>query len=32
VVEPGETLYLPAGWAHATVNLGQSVFVSSFLL
>lgn len=28
---PGEVLFLPHGWWHATLNLGQSVFISVFV-
>jgi hypothetical protein len=28
---PGEILYLPGMWWHATLNLGQTVFISSFV-
>lgn len=27
-VAPGEVLYIPAGWFHATINLGETVSVS----
>ena len=27
-VQPGEVLYLPAGWFHATINIGETVSVS----
>ncbi|PRP85664.1 jmjC domain-containing protein 8-like [Planoprotostelium fungivorum] len=31
MLRPGEILYLPHGWWHATLNLGQSVFISVFV-
>ena len=31
VLGPGEVLYLPHGWWHATLNLGESVFISVFV-
>jgi len=31
VLRPKEILYLPHGWWHATMNLGQSVFISVFI-
>eukprot|EP00995_Heteronema_vittatum_P011879 NODE_764_length_1187_cov_349.498243_g543_i0.p1 GENE.NODE_764_length_1187_cov_349.498243_g543_i0~~NODE_764_length_1187_cov_349.498243_g543_i0.p1 ORF type:complete len:313 (-),score=82.19 NODE_764_length_1187_cov_349.498243_g543_i0:168-1106(-) len=31
VIEPGEVLYFPAMWYHATVNLGDTVFISTFV-
>lgn len=27
---PGEVLYFPSNWWHAVINLGETVFVSSF--
>lgn len=27
----GEVLYLPTGWWHATLNVGQTVFISTFV-
>jgi mannose-6-phosphate isomerase class I len=29
-IGPGEVLYFPSGWWHAVVNVGETVFVSSF--
>lgn len=29
-IGPGEVLYFPNGWYHATLNLGASVFMSTF--
>ncbi len=31
VIAPGDLLYFPKGWWHATVNVGTSVFMSTFL-
>ena len=31
VLSPGEVLYLPHGWWHATLNFGESVFISVFV-
>lgn len=31
VVRPGEMLYLPGKWHHATLNIGESVFMSAFV-
>ncbi|XP_068193699.1 jmjC domain-containing protein 8 [Antennarius striatus] len=30
-IRPGEVLYFPDGWWHATLNLENSVFISTFL-
>eukprot|EP01026_Neomeris_dumetosa_P078475 TRINITY_DN84912_c0_g1_i2.p3 TRINITY_DN84912_c0_g1~~TRINITY_DN84912_c0_g1_i2.p3 ORF type:complete len:135 (-),score=6.29 TRINITY_DN84912_c0_g1_i2:167-571(-) len=30
IIGPGELLYFPSEWWHATINLGETVFVSSF--
>mmetsp|Transcript_20702 Transcript_20702/g.53029 ORF Transcript_20702/g.53029 Transcript_20702/m.53029 type:complete len:345 (-) Transcript_20702:101-1135(-) len=30
VIGPGEALYFPSMWWHATVNIGEGVFMSSF--
>ena len=30
-VEEGEAVYFPDGWWHATLNLDESVFMSSFV-
>eukprot|EP01025_Chloroclados_australasicus_P011274 TRINITY_DN1487_c1_g1_i2.p2 TRINITY_DN1487_c1_g1~~TRINITY_DN1487_c1_g1_i2.p2 ORF type:complete len:176 (-),score=6.70 TRINITY_DN1487_c1_g1_i2:429-956(-) len=30
IIKPGEILYFPSDWWHATVNIGETVFVSSF--
>mmetsp|Transcript_29223 Transcript_29223/g.93897 ORF Transcript_29223/g.93897 Transcript_29223/m.93897 type:complete len:102 (+) Transcript_29223:602-907(+) len=30
-IEPGELLYFPDNWFHATLNIGQSVFMSTFV-
>jgi quercetin dioxygenase-like cupin family protein len=30
-VGEGEAVYFPAGWWHATLNLDESVFMSSFV-
>ena len=29
-IVPGEVLYFPSNWWHAVVNVGETVFVSSF--
>ena len=29
-IRPGEVLYFPSMWWHAVVNLGETVFMSSF--
>ena len=31
VIEPGDLLYFPKDWYHAIVNLGTTVFMSTFL-
>lgn len=31
VIEPGEALYFPNSWYHATLNIGETVFVSTFI-
>jgi len=31
VLVPGDVLYFPRGWWHATVNIGNTVFMSTFL-
>jgi len=31
VIEPGEVLWFPANWYHATLNIGQTVFMSTFV-
>lgn len=31
IIWPGDLLYFPTGWAHAVVNIGTSVFMSTFL-
>nr|CAB3257803.1 bifunctional arginine demethylase and lysyl-hydroxylase JMJD6-A [Phallusia mammillata] len=31
VIKPGEVLYFPDKWWHATLNIEESVFISSFL-
>lgn len=31
VVNPGETLYIPDWWWHATLNIGETVFISTFV-
>lgn len=31
VCEPGDLLYIPADWYHATLNIGETVFMSTFL-
>lgn len=31
VLRPGEALYFPSHWWHATINVGETVFMSSFL-
>ena len=31
VIEPGDLLYFPSDWYHAIVNLGTTVFMSTFL-
>ena len=31
VIHPGDLLYFPNGWYHAIVNLGETVFMSTFL-
>lgn len=31
VLQPGEVLYLPSDWWHSTLNIGQSVFISTFV-
>ena len=30
IIVPGEVLYFPSNWWHAVVNVGETVFVSSF--
>ena len=30
-LQVGEVLYLPGGWHHATLNIGESVFMSTFV-
>jgi len=32
VIEPGEVLYFPDKWYHATLNLNDTVFMSTFVL
>jgi hypothetical protein len=31
VLGPGEIIYIPNNWWHATLNLGESVFISCFV-
>eukprot|EP00668_Euglena_longa_P011819 GGOE01014239.1.p1 GENE.GGOE01014239.1~~GGOE01014239.1.p1 ORF type:complete len:287 (-),score=80.58 GGOE01014239.1:267-1061(-) len=31
VIGPGEVLYFPSMWFHATLNLGETVFISTFI-
>jgi len=31
ILSPGQVLYIPSAWYHATLNLGQSVFISAFV-
>lgn len=31
VIRPGDLLYFPKGWWHATLNIGNTVFMSTFL-
>jgi hypothetical protein len=31
VCVPGETLYIPSFWHHATLNIGETVFMASFV-
>jgi len=31
VIGPGEVLWFPANWYHATLNIGQTVFMSTFV-
>jgi len=31
VCHPGDTIYIPPLWHHATLNIGQTVFMSSFV-
>ncbi len=31
VLEPDELLYIPSEWWHATLNIGESVFISTFV-
>ena len=31
VIHPGDLLYFPKAWWHATVNIGATVFMSTFL-
>eukprot|EP01126_Amoeba_proteus_P047622 TRINITY_DN5451_c0_g1_i5.p1 TRINITY_DN5451_c0_g1~~TRINITY_DN5451_c0_g1_i5.p1 ORF type:complete len:104 (-),score=9.51 TRINITY_DN5451_c0_g1_i5:133-444(-) len=31
ILSPGQLLYIPSGWLHATLNLGQTVFISAFV-
>jgi len=31
ILSPGQVLYIPEDWLHSTLNLGQSVFISSFV-
>ena len=30
-IRPGEAIYFPHGWWHATLNIDTSVFISTFL-
>lgn len=30
-LRPGEALYFPSHWWHTTINVGEAVFMSSFL-
>lgn len=30
-LKPGEILYIPDWWWHATLNLGETVFISTFV-
>eukprot|EP00049_Salpingoeca_infusionum_P023103 m.10420 g.10420 ORF g.10420 m.10420 type:complete len:455 (-) comp5561_c0_seq1:191-1555(-) len=30
VIEPGETIYFPSSWLHATINLNDCVFMAGF--
>mmetsp|Transcript_25684 Transcript_25684/g.32750 ORF Transcript_25684/g.32750 Transcript_25684/m.32750 type:complete len:89 (+) Transcript_25684:574-840(+) len=31
VVQPGQVLYIPDWWWHATLNIGETVFISTFV-
>mmetsp|Transcript_57521 Transcript_57521/g.120280 ORF Transcript_57521/g.120280 Transcript_57521/m.120280 type:complete len:287 (-) Transcript_57521:132-992(-) len=31
VIAPGEALFFPANWYHATLNIGETVFMSTFV-
>ena len=31
VIRSGEALYFPSHWWHSTVNIGEAVFMSTFL-
>jgi len=31
ILQSNEVLYIPSGWWHSTLNIGQSVFISTFL-
>ena len=31
VLKPGEVLYIPDWWWHATLNIGETVFISTFV-
>ena len=31
LIGPGDLLYFPKGWWHAIVNVGECVFMSTFL-
>ena len=30
-IRPGEAIYFPHGWWHATLNIDTAVFISTFL-
>lgn len=31
VCEPGDVLYIPSDWWHSTLNIGDAVFISTFI-